>query len=242
MPGAVQTTSGPISCPCSAPTWRSRCSATIRGQPIPTSGSSGAWPKWSAARSGRGRRADAAPRGHGRPLLSRLGIESYGFMPLASPKTSSNVTPCGRRALPRGRPRLRRGGDHERHPALRRRPMRLLVLGGTRFLGRALVGAPLEHGHKPTLSTGGGRTRNSTPSSRAALATDRPISRRSRGATGTPWSTSRRTSPRGTALGRRAFNPRALCVRLVRLRLRGSERPAGRGCRRAELPPATRRI
>lgn len=39
----------------------------------------------------------------------------------------------------------------------RRKPMKILVLGGTRFFGVHLVNALLEDGHEVTIATRGGR-------------------------------------------------------------------------------------
>ena len=167
--------------------------------------------------------------------LSPLGIQTYGFMPLSVPDDFplATVAACGGRGIP-GRPPLRRGGDFQSDRALP--GMRALVLGGTRFLGRALVDAPLEQGHEPTLSTAGRRRRSSSPTSRSCAVT----ARRSLGARGARLGRGarrRRVYPgRGSALGRRAARPRrSLRLRLQRLRLRGPERAAGGGAAVAEL-------
>ena len=77
--------------------------------------------------------------------------------------------------------------------------MRLLVLGGTKFLGRAVVEAALAAGHEPTLFNRGETNPRAVP--RGGAPARRP-DRRPRGArgagAGTPSSTSTRRSCRGT--------------------------------------------
>ena len=83
--------------------------------------------------------------------LSPLGIQTYGFMPMHVPEDFplASLPHAADERIPADGGRLRRRGDLPRGPALP--GMRVLVLGGTRFLGRALVEATLEQGHEPTL-------------------------------------------------------------------------------------------
>ena len=106
--------------------------------------------------------------------------------------------------------------------------MRVLVLGGTRFLGRALVDATLEQGHEPTLFNRGQTEPTLFPRWRSCAATAPPTSRRSgarmgRGARRRGVHAGRGPARRRGVAGQR----RPLRVRLERLGLRGPERAAG---------------
>ena len=84
-------------------------------------------------------------------FFARLGIQTYGFLPLRLPDglQALHDDPRRRRARAGGRDPLRRRGRRARRRAVRR--MKLLVLGGTKFLGRAAVEAALAAGHEVTL-------------------------------------------------------------------------------------------
>ena len=78
--------------------------------------------------------------------------------------------------------------------------MRFLVLGGTRFLGRALVDALLEAGHEPTLFNRGLTQPELFPDVEKLRGDRCPTSRLSKVASGTPCSMSPRTCPPMSAL------------------------------------------
>ena len=105
--------------------------------------------------AGRRAGADAPDRRHGRPL-PRPDRDPDVRLPAARPAGRLRVheaDPRGGRARAGRRGALRRGGDRARGRAVRR--VRLLVLGGTKFLGRHVVDAALAGGHEVTIFTRG---------------------------------------------------------------------------------------
>src|SRR5262249_21837127 len=105
-----------------------------------------------AARARSRRRPDPAPagRGHGRPFF-RSARNPDIRLPADEAAVRLRLSPTrarGGRADPRRRRRVRgRGGLSSPAAVL----MRLLVLGGTKFLGRAVVQEALARGHDVTL-------------------------------------------------------------------------------------------
>ena len=104
---------------------------------------------------GRHAGADAAGRRHRRPLSQPRGMQTYGYLPLELPEgfeplplvhIADERMPAA--ALAFGVEAIARAID-----ALS--AMRLLVLGGTKFLGRHAVDAALEAGHDVTIFTRG---------------------------------------------------------------------------------------
>ena len=64
--------------------------------------------------------------------------------------------------------------------------MKLLILGGTRFVGRHLTEAALADGHEVTLFNRGQFDQESFPTSRSCAEIEIVTSRRSKIASGTP--------------------------------------------------------
>ena len=103
-------------------------------------------------------------------FLSRAGVQTYGYLPLqaAGGLRAVPAHPQRRRARAGGRARVRRRGDHAGDRALPR--MKLLVLGGTKFLGRHAVDAALAGGHDVTIFTRGQTNPELFPGGRASAA------------------------------------------------------------------------
>ena len=133
------------------------------------------------ARGGRDRARRARLRGLARRLLRR--------------RDHAPARPRARRRRPRRDRPLQHGRRGRPAPRGARVAVRLLVLGGTKFLGRAIVEEALARGHEVTTFTRGRdepRASSRRPSGSAATAT--ATSPRSRAARGTPCSTPPATS------------------------------------------------
>ena len=155
----------------------------------------------------------------------------------AAPERPGRTAREGRARLLRRRVAHRQAGLH-----LERR-VRLLVLGGTKFLGRAFVEAALAGGHEVTLFNRGETNPGALPGGRAPARRPHRRPRRARGPglgrRGRPV----RLRPRGRRRVRAApARGAALPLRLQHLRLRRLPRAARRGrpARAARARPADR--
>ena len=83
-------------------------------------------------------------------FFSRAGMQTYGFLPMRLPEDFAvhEADPRRRRADPGRRARVRGRGGVACGAEV---PLRLLLLGGTKFLGRAVAEAALARGHELTL-------------------------------------------------------------------------------------------
>ena len=95
-------------------------------------------------------------------FFARLGIQTYGFLPLRPSRRLRDhaAHPRRRRARAGGRAPVRRRRDRAGDRAVP--GMKLLVLGGTKFLGRHAVAHALADGHEVTIVQ---RAARRTPSS-----------------------------------------------------------------------------
>ena len=77
-------------------------------------------------------------------------MQTYGFLPMRLPEdfAFTKLIHAADERIPVGRARVRRRGGLARDPEV---PLRLLLLGGTKFLGRAVAEAALATGHELTL-------------------------------------------------------------------------------------------
>ena len=83
-------------------------------------------------------------------FFAQAGVQTYGFLPMRLPPDFAflEADPRRGRADPGRRGRVRRRGRLARRAEV---PLKILVLGGTKFLGRAIVEDGLARGHELTL-------------------------------------------------------------------------------------------
>ena len=83
-------------------------------------------------------------------FFSQAGVQTYGFLPMRLPQDFDvhEADPRRGRADPGRRARVRSRGCLARRAEV---PLRISILGGTKFLGRAIAEAGLARGHELTL-------------------------------------------------------------------------------------------
>ena len=182
-------------------------------------------------------------------FFSRVGVQTYGFLPMRLPEDFrfDEADPRGGRADPGRRARVRGRGGLARDPEV---PLRLLIIGGTKFLGRATAEAALARGHELTLFNRGADERRALPGGRAAARRPEARPLPARGSQLGRGDRPVRLHPgRRARVGGAAARRRPLRLHLERLRLRRLlDRPdrvepdgrARRRCRPTSWRPTTR--